>query len=265
MSQIYVPSSGGSNIPGDVPTSFITNVGTAVPVANTITLITANSTVKFVATGSTITENFGLSNLILGTSALSITTATLSVGLGFNALNSLTTGPGNTAIGYNSMLSTTTAFSNSSLGQNSLLNNISSPSNVAFGISTLQVLSSGTGNNMALGSNSLGAIVTGSNNIAVGGNSGLSLTGSDSSNIIIGNPGTPGDNNTIRMGFQGIGAGQHNRCFIAGIIGVTPANSQSVVINSSTGQLGVNTDSNMIVAKSIPIDMKVIDQCKMSQ
>ncbi|HXC05149.1 MAG TPA: hypothetical protein VNZ86_10390, partial [Bacteroidia bacterium] len=45
-------------------------------------------------------------------------------------------------------------------------------------------------------------------------------------------------NNTIRVGTQGSGSGQQNKCFIAGIASVSVSNVNFVTINTSTGQLG---------------------------
>src|SRR6188508_345989 len=50
---------------GSVPLSFTGNSGVAVPAANNLNVITANSTVKFVGSGSTLTQDFGIGNLIL--------------------------------------------------------------------------------------------------------------------------------------------------------------------------------------------------------
>ena len=57
------------------------------------------------------------------------------------------------------------------------------------------------------------------------------------------NAGVASESNVTRIGTQGAGNGQQNECFIAGIVGVTVSNIQSVVINSSTGQLGVSNGS----------------------
>ena len=72
--------------------------------------------------------------------------------------------------------------------------------------------------------------------------SGCTLGAGDSNDILIGNPGVGGDNNTIRIGKNGSGFAQHNRCFLAGVYGVTPAGSAAgVVIGDDTAvgsQLG---------------------------
>lgn len=113
----------------------------------------------------------------------------------------------------------------------------SASQNVGVGYASLTALTN-AGSNTAIGTNSLGALLTGSNNSSIGWDSGLSYTGSESSNLIFGNSGTVGDNNTIRIGTQGSGAGQQNKCFIAGIASVSVSNLQFVTINTSTGQLG---------------------------
>ena len=103
-------------------------------------------------------------------------------------------------------------------------------------MSALGSCDAGAGPNTCFGYSSLGNLASGINNIALGYNSGNSYTTSESSNIDIGSTGRIGDNNTIRLGTQGSGAGQQNRNFQAGITGVTVAASSPVSI-ASTGQL----------------------------
>ena len=109
--------------------------------------------------------------------------------------------------------------------------------NTSLGSATLNALTTGT-YNLALGYGALSILLTGSYNIAVGFNAGEGYGGAESSNISIGNIGVTNESNVIRIGTQGAGNGQQNKCFIAGIEGVSVSNVNYVTINTSTGQLG---------------------------
>ena len=92
-------------------------------------------------------------------------------------------------------------------------------------------------------------------NPAYGWESGLSYVGTESSNVIIGSYGVIGDNNTIRIGNQGSGNNQQNRCFIAGIRGVTTTNADAVaVLIDSAGQLGTVSSSRRYKENIRPIE-----------
>ena len=235
MSQFYVGVNSG-NIPPNIPTSFVTNSGTATPAANTINILTANSTPQFQGSGNTITLDFGLSNLVLGSSSPNITSGNSNVGFGQGSLALFTTGSDNTAIGWASGASLTTGTNNTLVGLAAGGNLTTTNGTVAIGVSALQ---DATGqHNTSVGYNSLADITTGTENIALGFQAGLAYKSSESSNIIIGNAGQLNDQNTIRIGVSGVGSGQQSTCYIAGIAGVTVSNLQVVTINTLTGQLG---------------------------
>ncbi len=256
------------------------NSGVATPSGGNINVITANTTVRFVGSGATLTQDFGLGNLVLGSSLPvltsgtenvgvgngilgTLTSGTRNVGIGGSALDAITTGTQNIAIGWNAGTALTqggsnvligpvcgsaltTGLNNTAVGQGALNQYTAGAANLggncAFGVQALSAVTTGT-LNTGVGFNSLAGIQTGLQNTALGNQSGNAHTLADSSNIDIGNFGTLGDSNTIRIGTQGSGAGQQNRTFISGIVGVTTSNSQTVTINSSTGQLGVSTSS----------------------
>jgi trimeric autotransporter adhesin len=250
-----------------VPTTFTGNSGTATPVANNLNVVTANSTVKFVGSGSTLTEDFGLSNLLLGASGSSISGAAANVGVGFQALNVLSGGIANTAIGQAALFAVTTGIQNTATGNGALLSITSSSANSAYGylseasltsgvnncgfgwgalqsgttyndctaIGTQSLITCSGSNNVAMGSSSgtsvtsginnttvgttsLNIITTGSYNTALGYAAGTSYTTSDSSNVAIMNSGVSGESHVIRIGTQGTGAGQQNKCFLAGVL-----------------------------------------------
>ena len=147
------------------------------------------------------TENIGIGKFSMHGSGGS--NPTYNVGIGSNTEYSITSGAYNNTIGYNG----------------------------------LNLLSTGSYNN-SLGDLSLEHITTGSYNLGFGHDAGINYTGAESSNIVVQNDGVLGESNTIRIGTQGAGNGQQNACYLAGVTGVTTANTQLVTINSSTGQLG---------------------------
>jgi len=100
--------------------------------------------------------------------------------------------------------------------------------------------------NIAIGYLSFSGVAPGSQNVCIGKSTGTQWGAFESNNIIINHIGGIGDNNTMRLGTQGSGAGQINKTFIAGIVGVTASNAQLVTINSSTGQLGVVSGSPVV-------------------
>lgn len=174
--------------------------------------------------GNRFVHNFGIQNTFSGQNAGNFSlTSGLANGLtavGFQAMDNVTTGTANTAVGATSCSATTGS------------------SNTCIGYSSLRDVAAGS-NNTAVGWFSLGTN-TGSNNTAVGYNSGTQYTTTESSNIVIGNTGTITENNTIRIGTQGAGAGQQNKAFIAGINGTSVTAAGTVVVSSS-GQLGTSS------------------------
>ena len=185
----------------------------------------AGSTVKFVNSGTTSTLNVtdALQNTIIGNGAGNATiSSTYNTCLGYGTGNSLTSGEGaNTLIGFNVGRSITTGNNNIGVGQSSLATLTTGLANVAI--------------------RGLPFLTTGSYNVAVGTQDvGWRYT-TESSNILINSVGEVGDNNTMRLGRHGSNPAEVNRCFIAGINGVTTSNSLMVTIDSSTNQLGTAT------------------------
>jgi hypothetical protein len=215
--------------------SFPTDSGTAIPVANVLNIIAANSllncgsTVKFTGSGNTVLLNvsdLNLTNTIIGGASgnLSITGAH-NVGLGNNVLSALTSGIQNLCLANASGSSLTT-------GSNNVLAGLGSGSAMT---SSSQCV--------GIGSGSLVALVSGTENLALGYLSGGSYTSSESNNVCIANLGTVGESNVIRIGTQGSGSGQQNKAFMAGIYGVTPSGSPVTVVINSSGQLGTTGGS----------------------
>jgi hypothetical protein len=225
MSQFYLNSSGGG---GGGVTSITGNSGTAATGA--IMLETANATPKFVSSPSNVTLDFGLSNLVLGSSIPTLTSGTFNVGLGQLVFNSITSAVDSVGIGYRSLFGLTSGETNIAVGALSAQSLTTGSGNVTIGFNSGP--QSNGSNNTIIGTQA-GSNFAGSSNIIIGQEAGHLYTGTETGNIIIGNNGVLGESNTIRIG-SGLTA-----CYISGITGVTVSNQEFVTINSSTGQLGV--------------------------
>ena len=213
----------------------------------------SGATVEFVNSGtiSTLKLTDANDNIAIGRIAgnSSMASANFNVGIGAGVFNLITTGKNNCGFGWESLSKLTTGLDNNAFGLSSLTNIVSGTANNAFGKNTLS-LATGD-NNTAIGHNALIGIISGTKNTALGYQAGLNYGGSDSSNVSIANEGQLGESNAIRIGTQGSGSGQQNKCFIAGIIGNTVSNQEFVTVNSSTGQLGVTTGSTLFNSISV--------------
>jgi|SRR5579859_1059135 len=186
---------------------------------------TAGASVNFAASGSTVALDIGdtvLTNTIVG-----VTSGNGSI-----------TGVNNTSLGQGNFVSLTSGSDNTAMGVNALFAVTDSPNNTALGDGALAALTTGSGFNTAVGISALTSLGSGDNNIGIGFNAGSSYTTTETSNIVINNNGVIADANTIRIGTQGSGSGQQDTCYIAGITGVTVANTAAVLIDTTTGQLG---------------------------
>jgi len=168
------------------------NSGVATPVAGNINVITANSTITFVGSGSTLTQDFSKTNIIFGTSLPALAGGSQNVGVGANVLNSLTTASSNCIFGTASGTAITTSGNNIAIG--------------AFSLTNLTTAAGGLGQNIAIGGASLAVLVTGVNNIGLGASVGSAYTTSESNNILLSSAGVVGESNVIRIGTQGTGA-----------------------------------------------------------
>lgn len=140
--------------------------------------------------------------------------------------------------GTTSTLNVTDANNNTIIGAAAGNATISGSGNVIVGAAGAPILTSGI-NNTAMGPSTLQFLTTGSYNTCYGRGSGSNYTGAESSNILLGNVnGVVGESNVIRIGSQGSGTAQQNKCFVAGITGVAVSSLNVVTIDTSTGQLG---------------------------
>lgn len=218
---------------GAVGQTITGNSGGAIaPSSGNWNLVTSNSTVTFAGSGSTLTQNFGLSNLLLGATGTSIAGAANNTAVGLNALLALTSGQENCAYGVNCLDSLLSGSNNCGYGVANLAALTTSGNNACFGHNSGQLISTGSGGNSACGYQSLSQVTTGSFNTAIGYQAGRGYTGTEANNISIGNGvlGTAAESNTTRIGST------QTRFFGAGITGVTVASSQPVGVDSN-GQL----------------------------
>jgi hypothetical protein len=193
----------------------------------------SNTCTGFASGNQLTTGNY---NTAYGESSLYLALASIggTVAIGYKALVS-GQADFSVAIGYNAMSGGVTGTGNTGVGTNSCLKLVGGGSNSCFGSRSGEAATSGN-NNTFLGTEAGFAVTTGSDNIFVGRRTGFPCTSGESSNIYVGNVGVVAENNTLRIGTSGAGAGQQNKAFVAGIAGVTVAGSEPVSIDTN-GQL----------------------------
>jgi len=226
------------------------NSGTATPTLGNINVITSNSTVKFVGSGSTLTQDFGLSNLLMGTNLVGTATGLFNVGVGASSMGaSITSGSSNTGVGYTTLTALTSGSSNLALGIGCGNAINTGSNNVAIG-NSLQLLTSGN-SNTAIGNSSLSNILTGSNNIGIGSGTGSSYTGAESNNILIQNTGVSSESHVIRIGTQGTGSLQQNQCFLAGVLNTVSGRVVNITSPGAYPYTTLITDHVILVDTSV--------------
>ena len=223
---------GADNINTTGATSVVTvhlNQSIVQPVTNNIAAGLPGSQGIYALGANRFMHGYGVFNTFIGQTAGNLTllvAAQDNTGLGNGALNHLTSGSQNTAGGSQS------GFAISSGLQNSL-----------YGYESGQAINSGS-NNVGIGYQSLNGITTGSNNIALGTGSGFNLVATNHDNIDIGNGGVGGDINIMRLGTDGVGAGQQNACYIAGIYNRAIGATNGVVMMDNAFKLGSSNGAN---------------------
>jgi hypothetical protein len=246
---VFVDSSTGQLGYGSGGGSGITTINgdTGSATGSTVTLnanSNSGSSVNFSASGATVDLNVtdanfntiigtgagngsitGTGNVMLGYQAFAAAGGdTNNIGIGYQALNGANGSVNNVAIGL--LAASTSNFQgirNVLIGNNAGQAFTLASNNTGCGYASLSTVNSG-GHNTALGQYSLASLTSGSNNIAIGisnTNGGTAYTSSESNNIVIGNSGTVGESSIIRIGTQGTGTGQQNKCYIAGIESAT--------------------------------------------
>lgn len=250
-------------------TSVITltgNSGVATPVSGNINVVTSNTTVKFVGSGSTVTENFGLTNLLMGSAGMGITSATLNVGVGLSALGAVTAGAANVAVGNSALALLTSSQSNVCVGRsagasivaagdgNTLVGDqagavLTTGTNTLIGSGCGLNVTTGTGNT-CMGNTCYGSGLTGVRNIIIGTSAGSAYTTSESSNILIGNTGVIGESNVIRLGVQGTGTAQQSQTYIAGVVNTVSGRVVKVTTPGAYPYTTLTTDYLILVDSS---------------
>lgn len=126
-----------------------------------------------------------------------------------------------------------------------------------FGYSAGRALQGSGGFNQCFGNYSGFALTTGSHNVLIGQTSGGAYT-TESGNVILGNVnGVAAENNVMRLGNDGTGGNYATptaATFIAGIAGVTIANTAAVLIDTTTGQLGTLISSRKYKDNITPLN-----------
>ena len=192
----------------------------------------AGKSVSFSGSGTTLTFN--------------VTDSNDNTFIGFQSGSSSSGSTNNTALGYQSLSAVTAALGgNVAIGWRALQHTNTGVNNTALGLSAGETITSAQ-SNVAIGRGSLGNALSGYGNVCIGQSAGSAYTGSEGSNIIIGTDltGTLGESHVIRIGQSGSGDAQQNKCFIAGINGVTPGATYQVAVNDTNGQFGTIAQTN---------------------
>jgi hypothetical protein len=221
MSQAGTLNTGGGG--GGGANTFVTDAGTATPVAGVINIIAdvaafqCGESVEFTGSGDTVQLNVtnNLNNTFIG------------------KLSGQFAGGGgndNVALGYGAASGNTAGFIGSE--------NVAIGALCAFGFED-------TSGCIAIGYQCMSTGAPAQNNIAIGTHAANNWTGGEANNILISSSGVASETNTIRIGTDGSGDLQQNRCFIAGIDLSTTGGSSSVVIIDSSSELGTISGGNV--------------------
>lgn len=184
----------------------------------------------------------GSHNCAFGQDALGSATSSNSTALGFNALAAYAPGSSDTgqvAVGFDCLQSVITGTECTFIGAEAGQNLTSANQCTVLGRQACDVSTSIGNGNICIGYRAARNSTLGANNIIIGNSSGTNYTASQANNILINNIGGNSDANQIRIGTQGSGPGQQNKCSISGIAGTTPSNTTtSAVLIDSGGSLG---------------------------
>ena len=190
-------------------------------------------------------------NLFIGKNSGNFTAlaaATNNVCCGGNSLISLTSGSLNVAVSGGVLTNCTSGSNNTGCGDKALTSLTTGNYNSCYGSQAGLGCSGAASYNTCIGMDSLADSAhthTGSYNVCIGvGSTGSTYVGAESSNILMTNIGVATENNTIRIGTHGAGARQQNKCFVAGIRGITTGVADAItVLIDSAHQLGTASSS----------------------
>ena len=235
---------GNTAVGVDALTSNTTGIGNTATGAEALQLNT-------IGAGNTAVGARALQNNI-GDNTFTLPRGALNTAVGALALQQNTEGSGNTAVGAGPG-ETEVGFIAAALGsnttgkRNTAVGGTNGDGDAALGKNTEGDF------NTAVGAGALSSNTTGANNIAVGDGAGDGLT-TGNNNIDIGNHGVADEANTIRIGKIGTIDYFQDRTFIAGIHGITTANTAIPVVIDSDGQLGTMSSSKRFKKEIKPID-----------
>ncbi len=180
-------------------------------------------------------------NVFLGQNSGNLTLNTVSavrnIGLGHSTNRELTTGSDNIAIGSAVFVTTTTGSFNIGIGHTAVSLLTTGTNNTCIGAGTSRSLTTGSFNTMC-GRDQFRKCKTGSYNVGIGYSNAARIGSgtydtSESSNLDLAFRGQIGMSNELHIGSDQAQPAFHDRCFIAGIHGVTSAGSSAVLINST--------------------------------
>jgi hypothetical protein len=207
-----------------------------VPSSNDTSDTNSNTGMGSGALGGPAATNTGLYNTAAGDHALHANNSgQYDSAVGAGALADNTSGSYNTAIGFDALQTNTSGLYNSAFGYYAMTYTTTGQQNTALGVYALFRNRTG-GYNTASGVDALYYNTSGDYNIAEGYKAGVNLT-TGSNNIDIGNEGVAAESGMIRIGTSG----RQNQTYIAGIANNTSVSGPYVVIDTTTGQLGVST------------------------
>jgi hypothetical protein len=186
-----------------------------------------------------------------------LTTGADNVAFGPKMMPADTTGTANSAFGGGVLERDTVGGANSGFGDNTLTYDTTGGGNSGFGQNALTSVSTGLGDS-AFGYQT-GGITTGDWDTFLGSGAGSSLTSSESNDIELGAPGTSGQSNAIHIGgpSDGTTTGNQDALYIAAAesnVGAAPA----LEINTSTGQIGIETSSKRFKTDISPLTAQSI-------
>lgn len=250
MSQAGVYNTGGVVPPGTAVVTITGNTGAAVPPdgSGNIDIVTQNTTVDVagIPVSNLLTINFGISNLILGTDASGITTATENVGYGLNALNAITSGQQNAGFGVNALTNNTTGSALVFVGYNAGAGNTTASNNTGVGYEALRDNQTGT-RCTALGTGALRLNSNQSDNTALGSGALQNLAGAASqANTAVGSfalTSMTSGNNNIAVGVSALGAnftGSRNIQLTSSLICPFTGTESNNILIGNAGTLGVS-------------------------
>lgn len=217
---------------------FVTDAGTATPVAGVINVL-GGSNMNTAGAGNTVTINLDTS-ISQPTTNASGTQGLYSLG-GHTFLHNYGVAGSqgsNTFVGTDAgnLTNTSNPGYNTGIGDGSLLDLTTGNYNSTLGGLALSRLTDGS-TNVAVGTGSLEFLVHGNGNTALGYNSGSNYTGSEAGNLLLDHTGVLGESDATHIGSS------QTTAFIAGVAGVTVANTNFVTIDTVTGQLGSQVGS----------------------